>query len=392
MRRTRPPASQSPHDVAGRFVGNDPTLCVEPLGAGLINATYRVQSAQGTFVLQRINEKVFRAPEHIMSNLTRLHALATAHQELGVRLATPLSADDGSAFVRDSDGGIWRMTEYVYPSRTLSDVQNEAQAAEIGRTLGRFHRLGSHIDPRAIQITLPDFHHTPGYLAALDQALDSTGDRAGAASADAQIADALAFVETRRALVRVLDDAMQAGLTRLRVIHGDPKLDNLLFDSTDDRALCLIDLDTVQPGLLHHDIGDCLRSCCNRAGEATDAGIPIQFDLDVCSGILTAYGAETRGLLNTREVGLIYPCIRLIPFELGLRFLTDHLRGDRYFRVTAPGDNLRKALVQFALVADIERKAKSIEDIIARSFQRKDTTDQSNSEPWQRDRDARPAI
>jgi len=327
-----------------------------------------------------------------MSNLTRLHALATAREELGVRLATPLPADDGSAFVRDSDGGIWRMMEYVYPSRTLSEVRNEAQAAEIGRTLGRFHRLGSHIDPRDIQITLPDFHHTPGYLAALDQALDSTGHRAGTASADAQIADALAFVETRRALVRVLDDAMQAGLTRLRVIHGDPKLDNLLFDPTHDRALCLIDLDTVQPGLLHHDIGDCLRSCCNRAGEATDAGIPIQFDLDVCSGILAAYGAETRGLLNTQEVGLIYPCIRLIPFELGLRFLTDHLQGDRYFRVAAPGDNLRKALVQFALVADIERKVESIQAIVAHSFQRGQTAARTTGESWQGNRDARHAI
>lgn len=392
MPRTRPPASQSLHDVARRFVGDDPTLRVEPLGAGLINATYRVESAQGSFVLQRINEAVFPAPEHIMSNLTRLHALAAARQELGVRLPTPCPADDGAAFVRASDDGIWRMMEYVSPSRTLSDVQNQAQAAEIGRALGRFHRLGSHLDPRDMQVTLPGFHHTPGYLAALDQALATTGYRASAPSADARIADALAFIEARRALVPVLDDALRAGLTTVRVIHGDPKLDNLLFDQANDRALCLIDLDTVQPGLLHHDIGDCLRSCCNRAGEATDAGTPVQFDLDVCSGILGAYGAETRGLLSTAEVALIYPCIRLIPLELGLRFLTDHLRGDRYFRVTAPGDNLRKAQGQFALVADIERKAKSIGAIITRSFQRERTTYQSNGGPWQGNRDARPAI
>jgi thiamine kinase-like enzyme len=314
-----------------------------------------------------------------MSNLTRLHALASARQELGVRLPTPRPADDGAAFVRASDGGIWRMMEYVSPSRTLSHVQNQAQAAEIGRTLGRFHRLGSHVDPRDMQIALPGFHHTPGYLAALDQTLAMTGDQHNAPSADAPIADALAFIETRRALVRVLDDAVRAGLTTTRVIHGDPKLDNLLFDQANDRALCLIDLDTVQPGLLHHDIGDCLRSCCNRAGEATDAGVAIQFDLDVCSGILAAYGAETRDLLSPPEVALIYASIRLIPFELGLRFLTDHLRGDRYFRVTAPGDNLRKAQGQFALVADVERKAKAIEAIIEGSFQCDPTADASDS-------------
>ena len=212
MPKTRPPTSRLLRDVARRFVGDDPTLRVEPLGAGLINATYRVESAQGSFVLQRINEAVFPAPEHIMSNLARLHALAAARQELGVRLPAPRPANDGAAFVRASDDGIWRMMEDVSPSRTLSDVQNQAQAAEIGRALGRFHRLGSHLDPREMQIALPGFHHTPGYLAALDQALATMGHQANAASADARIADALAFIETRRALVRVLDDAAASGI------------------------------------------------------------------------------------------------------------------------------------------------------------------------------------
>jgi len=392
MPRTRPPVSQSLHDVARRFVGHDPTLGIERLGAGLINATYRVDSAQGSFVLQRINEAVFPAPEHIMSNLSRLHAMATARQELGVRLPTPRPAADGAAFVRACDGGIWRMMEYVSPSRTLSEVQNPVQASEIGRALGRFHRLGSHLDPVDMQVALPGLHHTPGYRAELDQTLAMTVHQVSAPGADARVTDALAFIETRTALVRVLEDAVRAGLTTTRVIHGDPKLDNLLFDQANDRVLCLIDLDTVQPGLLHHDIGDCLRSCCNRAGEATDGGIAIQFDLDVCRGILAAYGAETRGLLTTAEMDLIYPCIRLIPFELGIRFLTDHLRGNRYFRVTAAGDNLGKALGQFALVADIERKAKSIEAIVARCFPCERTTERSNGASSQGNRDAQPAI
>ena len=382
MPHSRPLASQSLHDVVRRFVGNDPTLHIEPLGAGLINATYRVDSAQGRFVLQRINEAVFPAPEQIMSNLARLHAVAAARQEFGVRLPQPFPADDGAPFVRASDNGIWRMMEYVFPSRTLSEVQNQAQAAEIGRTLGRFHRLSCQLDPRDIQVALPGFHHSPDYLAALDQALDASGDQANAPGTDTRLANVLAFIASRRALVRVLDDAVRAGLIATRVIHGDPKLDNLLFEQTNDRALCLIDLDTVQPGLLHHDIGDCLRSCCNRAGEASDGGTPVQFDLDVCSGILTAYGAETQGLLSDPEVALVYQSIRLIPFELGLRFLTDHLRGDRYFRVAAPGDNLRKAQRQFALVADVERKAKAIEAVIERSFQSEQTADPSDNECW----------
>ncbi|MGB5737273.1 MAG: aminoglycoside phosphotransferase family protein [Thiohalocapsa sp.] len=378
-----PSISQSPFDVARCFVGDDPILCVEPLGAGLINATYRVDTAGGSFVLQRINHKVFPVPEHIMSNLARLHELASCRPELGVRLAAPRLADDGSTFFRARDNGIWRMMEYLSPSRTLSGVQNQEQAAEIGRLLGRFHRLGSQLDPRDMQVTLPGFHHTPGYLAALDQARaqtrnavpDQTAASTLGTGAGAEIDDALAFMESRRALVHVLENALGKGLTKVRVIHGDPKLDNLLFEQTSDRALCLIDLDTVQPGLVHHDIGDCLRSCCNQAGEATETGNSVAFDIDVCSGILEAYGEETRGLLSPVEAALIYPSIRLIPFELGLRFLTDHMRGDRYFRVTARGDNLRKALGQFALVADIERKAPLIEAIVARNFRAERSAD-----------------
>jgi Ser/Thr protein kinase RdoA (MazF antagonist) len=248
----------------------------------------------------------------------------------------------------------------------LSSVKNCAQATEIGRTLGRFHRLGAELNPDAFATTLPGFHHTPTCLAALDAALEdarSTGRRN--APKDDQIGQALAFIATRRPLVHRLEDALRHGLTRIRVIHGDPKLDNLLFHQHTDQALCLIDLDTVQPGLIHYDIGDCLRSCCNRSGESAAT---VQFDTTVCGDILGAYAEQIRHLLSPAEVALIYPAIRLIPFELGLRFLTDHLRGDRYFRVTARGENLRKARIQFALVAEIERQADSIESIIRRVF------------------------
>jgi Ser/Thr protein kinase RdoA (MazF antagonist) len=156
------------------------------------------------------------------------------------------------------------------------------------------------------------------------------------------------------------------GDTRVRVIHGDPKVDNLLFDAAGERALCLIDLDTVQPGLLHHDIGDCLRSCCNRGGEA--GATTARFDLALCEALLAGYAAATAGLLGAAEIDLIAPAIRLIPLELGIRFLTDHLQGDRYFRVRHRGENLTKAHRQLALVADIERQAAAIEAAVQHAF------------------------
>jgi Ser/Thr protein kinase RdoA (MazF antagonist) len=251
--------------------------------------------------------------------------------------------------------------ECIEPSRTLQRLDSIAQATEVGRTLGRFHRLGALLDPDMMAVTLPGFHHTPGYLAALDAAVGETGGHA-------EVADALTFINARRGLVPVLEHALARGRTRRRLIHGDPKLDNLLFDPTGCRALCLIDLDTVQPGLLHHDIGDCLRSCCNRAGETGDDGAGARFDVELCSAILAGYAEAAGGLLSAHEVQLMTPAVRLIPLELGIRFLTDHLQGDRYFRVRYRGENLHKARRQLALVADIERQQAAIESAVRRAF------------------------
>jgi Ser/Thr protein kinase RdoA (MazF antagonist) len=346
-------------DIAGRFLGDAAVpLAVTPLGEGLINDSYRVQTPAGAFVLQRINQAVFPAPERIMANLTALANAAAARPELGVRLPA-LATAGGCGHVRDVDGGLWRLMECIEPSRTLHALESPAQAVEAGRVLGRFHRLGATLEPAALAVTLPGFHHTPGYLAALE-----------AATAEARLddasGDALARIDARRGLTTLLDDALAHGDTRQRLIHGDPKLDNLLFDPAGQQALCLIDLDTVQPGLLHHDIGDCLRSCCNRGGEA--GATAARFDVGLCEALLTGYAQTTAGLLSAAEIDLIAPAARLIPLELGIRFLTDHLEGDRYFRVRHRGENLTKARRQLALVADIERQADAVDAAVWRAF------------------------
>lgn len=346
-------------DIAGRFLGDAAVpLAVTPLGDGLINDSYRVQTPAGAFVLQRINGTVFPAPERIMTNLSALASAAAARPELGVRLPAVATAA-GHSYVRDVDGGLWRLMECIEPSRTLRALENGAQAREAGRVLGRFHRLGATLDLAALAVTLPGFHHTPGYLAALETTVAKV-------PLDDASRDALARIDARRDLVNVLDDALARGDTRQRLIHGDPKVDNLLFDPTGERALGLIDLDTVQPGLLHHDIGDCLRSCCNRGGEA--GATSARFDVALCEALLTGYAHTTAGLLSDAEIDLIAPSILLIPLELGIRFLTDHLEGDRYFRVRHRGENLTKARRQLALVADIERQADAVEAAVRRAF------------------------
>ena len=163
----------------------------------------------------------------------------------------------------------------------------------------------------------------------------------------------------------MLETAKNEGKLATRPIHGDTKLNNFLFDVNSGRAVSLIDLDTVQPGLIHYDIGDCLRSSANAAGESPKDVAPVRFDLDICRAILKRYLAETRSFLTQNDYHYLYDAVRLIPFELGLRFVTDHLEGDRYFKTDWPGQNLHRAMVQFELTASIEMAKEGIKTLIA---------------------------
>lgn len=345
--------------ILDRFALPAPVAGVAPYGGGLINATFLVTAGDARYILQRINGSVFPEPERIISNLSVLAEHAATHAESGLRIPTLIPARDGLSFVRDAGGGLWRLMEFIPDTRGLTRIDDPEQAREVGRILGRFHVLVSDLPVERLAVTLPGFHVTPNHLECFERVLAAyTAVRSEALS------QAIARVTARRTRVDVLEAARRDGRLPVRVIHGDPKLDNILFDRVTGRAVSLIDLDTVQAGLVHYDIGDCLRSCCNRRDGPGGAG----FALDLCRAILGAYAHETDGLLDAAEIELLYDAIRLIPFELALRFLTDHLEGDRYFRVTERGQNLHKAGIQLALVEDIETKEREIRDIVAACF------------------------
>ena len=384
--------------IARRFGLEADDLEVGPLGRGLINDSFLVRTASGRWVLQRLNGQVFPDPEGIMANLAQLAAHLARQPRIDLVWPSLRTLASGATWTRDEAGDLWRMMSYL-PGQPLARIITPGQAREVGRLLGQFHCAVADLEPADLRVTLPGFHVTPAYLRQFDRVMgagvplpiqgmvDSTdtliaikngsnGGEVGSAGTEptaeawptgTDLDEALDFLARRRDGLGVLEDARRMGLIPERVVHGDPKLDNLLFDATGQRALALIDLDTVQPGLTLHDIADCLRSCCNRQGEAAQPAA-IGFDLGVCRPLLSAYATVTRGLLTRTEVTLLYPAIRLLPLELGLRFLTDHLQGNCWFRVTAPGQNLARARAQFALVASIERQEAPIREAIAAGF------------------------
>ena len=348
-------------DVVGRFALPAAATSVEPHGDGLINHTFLVTAARVRYILQRINDLVFPDPERIMSNLSLLARHFSTCADPGIRLPTLIPARDGRPLVRDEQGGVWRLMEFIRNTRVLNRIDDLDQAREVGRILGRFHVDVGDLPVDRFAVTLPGFHVTPGYLAKFEAILEKgVPDHVGG------LTPSIKFVMERRTGIDVLEKARRQRRIPVRVIHGDPKLDNILFDRGTGRAVSLIDLDTVQPGLVHYDVGDCLRSCCGRRGGSAEGGG--SFDLDLCRAVLEAYAAETRNLLLSSEIELLVDAIRLIPFELGLRFLTDHLEGDRHFRVTERGQNLVKARAQLALVADIESKEREIRGVVQDCF------------------------
>jgi Ser/Thr protein kinase RdoA (MazF antagonist) len=356
------PSANAAGRVAEAFDLGGRVLDVRPLGRGLINETFVVTTERGRAVLQRINRRAFPQPELIMQNLHVLLAHAAQHAATGsLKLPNICRTRDGRDFLIDDDGEFWRTLTYIDDTRGVDRVENQAQALAVGRTLGQFHALTHDLDPVRLHTTRQRFHDTPWYLERFRTVL------AGSAvdTSDAELCACLEFAQARGDRVAVLEDARRRGDLLLHVIHGDPKIENVLFDIASGAAVSLIDLDTVQPGLLHYDLGDCLRSACNRAGETPTDPAQARFDLDLCRALLTGYLAETRGFLTDTDLRYLPDAIRLIPFELGLRFLTDHLQGDAYFKVAWHGHNLHRARTQFQLTASIEAQHEALRALVA---------------------------
>jgi len=353
-------------DVAQQFYLPGKVISVADYGEGIINDTYllEVEAADNRVILQRINAKVFSQPALIMQNMRviceqaqKKTAIYSVSDRRDFQLPRIYLANSGEAYWVDDSGYYWRATAFIEQTKTLRQLANLQQAYEVGFALGRFHNLIHSIDKTELHDTLPGFHVTPGYLADFDGNMH----RHELFSHRSPIDYCLAFIESHRHLASVLEQAKDE-LTQCP-IHGDPKLNNILFDVSNDQAVSMIDLDTVKPGLIHYDIGDCLRSACHVMGEAVLAEPPVIFDMDICREVLRGYLSEVY-FLGRSDYRFLFDAIRLIPFELGLRFFTDYLKGNQYFKVSTPPQNLYRAMIQFKLTANIEQHESQLREMI----------------------------
>ncbi len=353
------PAISASSEALSFLLPEEKIVSVEPLGNGNVNDTWRVATLTGNkYVLQLLNSNVFPDPGLVQENLSLISRHLRNHpaKDKGFLPVQLISNKDGLYSFIHPDGW-WRLLTYI-ESITLNVLSSPNQGRAIGRTLGLFHQFTSTLNPSSLGDPLPGFHVTPLYLAQYDRRKDT----AIVAGAD----DCHDFIEDRRDAVSLLEDARADGLLMQRVIHGDPKVANFLFSVDGKEVISLIDLDTVKPGLRLHDLGDCLRSCCNlfgEEGEEVEEPDAVVFDQELFKAVLTGYSELE--LLTELERQLLVDSVRLISFELGLRFYSDHLGGNRYFKASRPGQNLFRARVQFALVRSIEAQKKELTETVA---------------------------
>ena len=354
-------------EAARQFVSSQADIDVREIGSGNINDTFLVSSSEKSpFILQRLSSEAFASPELICKNLQVLNSslpsdtIARLVSDGRWEIPLLLKSIQGDTFWTDSSGHIWRALSYIDKSLTLDSVDSQKQALEVGRALAIFHNLVSPITPDSLQVTIPHFHDTPRYFKLYKEALATYP----ACDGNDLFNHCCAFIDEHEAFITLLEDSLAAGELKVTTTHGDPKLANILFDKDSGKACAFIDLDTVGPGLLLTDIADCLRSCCNPGGGTYDLATT-RFDSTICLAIMEGYLEHGRHLLTEGDKKHLLTAIRLIPFELGLRFFTDYLQGCHYFKTSSPQQTLQRAAAQFRLVSSIEAQSQSLESQLA---------------------------
>jgi hypothetical protein len=338
-----------------------------PLGNGHINDTWLVEyvsrGASRRLVHQRINHHVFTRPDDVMTNIARVlshlerkHAVAGHDERRRLRL---VDRPDGGVSYRDADGFVWRAYHHVPDSTSFDAAHDLDIPREAATAFGRFIRDLADLPGDRLHDTIPGFHDTPARYARFESALrDDPMNRA------AMCADAIAFVRSREADTRRLRDLERRGVVPERVVHNDTKLNNVLFDAGTRESLCVVDLDTVMPGLVAYDFGDLVRTAANSAAEDEEDVAKIHVREDVFAALVDGFVAGLGDALSRAEREQLAFSGKLIALECGMRFLTDFLEGDAYFKIAHPFHNLVRARAQFALVASIEDRMDALERIV----------------------------
>jgi Ser/Thr protein kinase RdoA (MazF antagonist) len=353
-------------DISRQFQIYGDLLHAEPCKIGHINETYIATYNQGgiqvRYVHQKINTHVFKNPDALMSNFVRVTShqrqklMKTGARDASRRTLTVIPTREGAPYYRNGEGECWRTLVFVEGVRTFEAVESVTQAYEAGKAFGDFQRLLVDLPGGRLAETIPHFHNTRKRFEALQKAIDV--DHANRAK-DAR--KEIEFAMHQERIVDVILNGMAKKRIPERITHNDTKFNNVMLDVVTGQAMCVVDLDTVMPGCALYDFGDMVRTTTSQTLEDELDLAKVQMRLPMFKALARGY-LETAGpFLTKSERALIAFAGKLITFTIGIRFLTDFLSGDSYFRVHRPFHNLDRTRTQFHLVASIEKQEKQMQ-------------------------------
>lgn len=348
-------------EVIAAFATEGKVIDYKPYGNGHINDTFLItcQLPEGKtkrYVLQRMNHSIFKNPGQLMENLVNVteylrKVIQTQGGDPDRETLNVVKTQKGENYYEDSCHNYWRMVLYIEKTICLEQVESEKDFYDCGVAFGNFQRMLEDYPSEKLYETIPNFHNTPSRFRDFQKAVQE--DKMGRA---AQVKEEIEFALAREKDTSVLVDLLAEGKLPLRVTHNDTKLNNILFDEGTRKAICIIDLDTVMPGLSHYDFGDSIRTGASTGAEDEQDLSKIEMDLSMFEIFTKGFLEGCGGSLTEKEIEMLPMGAKLMTYECGIRFLADYLEGDVYYKIHREHHNLDRARTQFKLVADMEAK------------------------------------
>lgn len=336
-------------NIIKKFFPHSTVAGIEPFGKGHINDTYKIDLHQEnkSYILQRINTNVFKDPFSIAETHVKIQNIVSTGRE-PFTIAELIPTADGKNLFADPETGVWRMTSYIGGSYTIEVVEHPRQAREAGKAFGWFATICTALDPDECKESIQDFHRLSFRLGQLRDAVSENR-----ANRLAQAGELIDFYRMRENDLLGIETLVDRGTIPLRVVHNDTKINNVLFRG--DKAAAVIDLDTVGPGILYYDYGDAIRTIAATAAEDEPDLTKISFHIDAFKAFTEGYLEQVSTIINTAERELLHKAPFLMTYLMGIRFLTDYLNGDVYYKTDFSEHNIVRSRVQKKLIESMEQ-------------------------------------
>jgi hypothetical protein len=358
-------------EIGAHFAINGTFIEGKEIESGHINSTYLASydvEGEGVvrYILQRINENVFKDPHAVIQNVSRVtrhinRKVLLEKQDAGGQTLNLYPGRDGKVSIEGPSGGVWRCYNYIEGCATYDVIENSRQAYQAGKAFGAFQNLVSDLETDRIVETIPNFHNTRVRYDRLMEVIAE--DRFGRVNG---VTVEIASIKDREGIVDLLLDYLAKGELIARITHNDTKLNNVMIDKKTDEAVCVIDLDTVMPGLPLYDFGDLIRTATSTAEEDETDLSKVEMRMSMFEPLLEGYFETAKNFLSPLEIELLPFSGRLISLEIAIRFLTDYLEGDVYFKIHHEGHNLERCRNQLAMVRSIESQEEAMKEFVVK--------------------------